>query len=169
MADLKALQLWNGGLIYYEKKKKKDEVFCQEPLKVVAWWEEVKPLLALWVWGPSWKTVCLLFPEQLIWDAERSKDLPLSIVSIEAGEISFFSAIKLSLPFLEGLYLRSIASRVRNFSGRRLMVALSLLSTVCIVRFFTSAQYVFQNQVLSATSVPDNPCSAALERQPGVF
>lgn len=43
-------------------------------------------------------------------------------------------------------------------------MALSLLSTVCIVRLFANAQYVF-----SATSVPDNPCSAALEGQPETF
>lgn len=77
----------------------------------------------------------------------REKQRPSIIHSVYRSwrNITFFSAINLSLAFLEDLYLRNITSRARNFSGRQLMMALSLLSTVCIVRFFANALYVFQN------------------------
>lgn len=71
----------------------------------------------------------------------REKQRPSIIHSVSRSwrNITFFSEIKLSLVFLEDLYLCSITSRVRNFSGRQLVMALSLLSTVCIVRFFANA------------------------------
>lgn len=64
----------------------------------------------------------------------REKQRPSIIHSVYRSwrNITSFSAVKLSLEFLEDLYLGSITSRVRNVLVRQLVMVLSLLSTVCI-------------------------------------